>query len=327
MTLIAHVSDLHLTPVPFPFGEGLKPALGWINWRRKPGAHDNAIGEQTIAAVRACAPDHVALTGDLIELGLPSEYAAAGAALAALGEPERLSWAPGNHDVYTPQAEARLRAILADWLAPPHTSPQRGEVGAPAPGEGEGGRPIGEVPLSRPLANLPPPGGGAEVQVTRRARVRGDLRHHFPRLDLVGRAAVVTLCSGTPTWLFSAEGELGRDQLARLDLLLAGIDRISHLPVIAVHHPPHAPGLSRLKRLRDGEALLAMLARHRCPLVLHGHLHTACETPWSGDGHAITLLGAPSASSAGHHGDDPAGFSLVHVAPDLGWRLERRTVP
>lgn len=276
MTVIAHVSDLHLTPVPFPLGEGLKPALGWINWRRKPGAHDNATGERTIAAVRSCAPDHVALTGDLIELGLPSEYAAAGALLGRLGEPEQVSWAPGNHDVYTSQAEARLRAILGDWLSP-------------AAGD-------------------------------------GDIRHHFPRLELVGNAAVITLCSGTPTWLFSAEGELGADQLARLDALLTGLDRAIHLPVVAVHHPPYAPGLSRLKRLRDGEALLAMLDRHGCPLVLHGHLHVACETTWTGDGHTITLLGAPSASSAGHHGDDPAGFSLIHVAPDLSWRLERRPV-
>ncbi|MGU9982284.1 metallophosphoesterase family protein [Phreatobacter sp. HK31-P] len=277
MTLIAHVSDLHLSPVPFPLGEGLKPALGWINWRRKPGAHDVARGERTLAAIRACAPDHVALTGDLIELGLPVEYAAAGAALASLAEPERVSWAPGNHDVYTRQAEQRLQAILADWLTP-------------AAGE-------------------------------------GDLRCHFPRLDLVGKAAVVTLCSGTPTWLFSAEGELGADQLTRLDALLADLDRVHHLPVIAVHHPPHAPGVSQLKRLRDGEALMQILARHRCPLVLHGHLHAACETTWTGECHTVILLGAPSASSAGRHGDDPAGFSLIHVAPDLTWRLERRTVP
>ncbi|WP_181313914.1 metallophosphoesterase family protein [Phreatobacter cathodiphilus] len=277
MTVIAHVSDLHLTPVPFPIGEGLKPALGWINWARKPGAHDNAIGERTLAAIAAARPDHVALTGDLIELGLASEYAAAGAALAELGDPDRVSWAPGNHDVYTRRAEQRLQAVLGDWLSLP--------VGA------------------------------------------GDLRARFPSVALAGRAAVVTLCSGTPTWLFSAEGELGRDQLARLDALLDGLDRTAHLPVIAVHHPPHAPGLSRLKRLRDGEALMALLARHGCPLVLHGHLHRACDTVWTGGARTISLAGAPSASAAGRHGDDPAGFTLVHVDADLGFRLERRTLP
>ncbi|MDP2800675.1 MAG: metallophosphoesterase [Phreatobacter sp.] len=276
MTVIAHVSDLHLTPVPFPFGEGLKPALGWINWARKPGAHDGAIAARIIAALRAARPDHVALTGDLIELGLTTEYAAAGAALGEFGDPERVSWAPGNHDVYTRRAAQRLQAILGDWLGPP----------------------AGE----------------------------GDLRARFPRLTLAGRVAVVTLCSGTPTWLFSAEGELGAAQLGRLDTLLAGLDRRAQLPVLAIHHPPHAPGLSRLKRLREGEALMALLARHGCPLVLHGHLHRACDTVWTGATGTITLAGAPSASAAGRHGDDPAGFSLIHVASDLSWRLERRTL-
>ncbi len=161
VTTIAHVSDLHLAPVPFPFGEGLKPALGWINWRRKPGAHDPALGLRVAAAVRAASPDHVALTGDLIELGLASEYGAAADTLAAFGPPCRLSWAPGNHDVYTARAVPRLRDRLGGWLAP-EAAPQ----------------------------NV------------------ADIRGHFPRLVVMGRVALVTLCSGLPTWLFSPKGSL-----------------------------------------------------------------------------------------------------------------------
>ncbi len=155
----------------------------------------------------------------------------------------------------------------------------------------------------------------ASVAGSRRGRPAECRRYprHFPRLVVTGRVALVTLCSGLPTWLFSAEGELGAAQLSRLDAMLSAIDRTAHLPVIAVHHPPHAPGLSPLKRLRDGQALMTLLARHRCPLVLHGHLHRACEATATIDGFAITLAGAPSASSAGHHGDDPAGYSLVQV--------------
>lgn len=278
VTTIAHVSDLHLAPVPFPWGEGLKPALGWINWARKPGAHDPVTAARVAEAVRAASTEHVAITGDLIELGLASEYGAAAEALTAFGPPCRLSWAPGNHDVYTVRAVPRLRDGLGGWLGPtnePHDA---------------------------------------------------DVRCHFPRVIVAGRATVITLCSGLPTWLFSAEGELGAAQLARLDTKLAGLDRAAHLPVIAIHHPPHAPGLSPLKRLRDGEALMRLLARHRCPLVLHGHLHRACETTTVVDGFAITLAGAPSASSAGHHGDDPAGYSLIHVDEALGWRIERHTI-
>ncbi len=278
MTVIAHLSDLHLSPVPFPteWPWRLKPVLGWINWRRQPGAHDDKVWEKTAAAVLAAQPDHVVVTGDLIELGLSSEYDRARAALVRLGHPERVSWAPGNHDVYTTDTPSRIRAVFADWLVT---------------GRGE------------------------------------DIRGHFPRVDVLGRAVVLTLCSGTPTWTFSAEGELGREQLNILWAILAAVDRSAHLPIVAIHHPPVAPGLSRLKRLRDGEGLLDVLSHYRCPLVLHGHLHEACRRESVHDGHIITHIGAPSASATGRHGEEGPAFNLVTIAPDLTWQVETRAVP
>ncbi len=115
VTTIAHVSDLHLAPVPFPFGEGLKPALGWINWRRKPGAHDPALGLRVAAAVRAASPDHVALTGDLIELGLASEYGAAAEALAASARPAGSPGPPATMTSTRPRRAAAAR--WPRWLA------------------------------------------------------------------------------------------------------------------------------------------------------------------------------------------------------------------
>lgn len=281
MTVIAHLSDLHLGPVPFPaaWPWRLKPVLGWINWARQPGAHDVGLFERMASAVRAARPDHVVVSGDLIELGLVREWQAARAALGRLGTPAEVSWAPGNHDLYTTDVPARIRESLADWLAP--------------------------------------------------AASTGDIRDHFPRLDLAGHVALITLCSGTPTWLFSAEGELGTAQRGRLAAMLEGLDRGRVLPVIAVHHPPVAPGLSRLKRLRDAQALLDILARHRCPLVLHGHLHKACRQDWSRDGHRLAVIGVASASATGRHGDDPASFNLITVAPGDGgfdWQVETRPV-
>lgn len=149
MTVIAHLSDLHLSPVPFPaeWPWRLKPVLGWINWKRQPGAHDDAVWERTAAAVLAASPDLVAVTGDLIELGLSSEYARAARALARLGDPEAVSWAPGNHDAYTTDATARAGKHLVDWLKLPFTSPRRGGVGRRP---GEGGIPSGQhCPLTR----------------------------------------------------------------------------------------------------------------------------------------------------------------------------------
>ncbi len=330
MTVIAHISDLHLSPVPFPteWPWRLKPVLGWINWRRQVGAHDDAVWDRTAAAVLATKPDFIAVTGDLIELGLSSEYARGRAALRQLGGPAQVSWAPGNHDAYTTDTTNRIRNQLGDWLAPPSTSPRRGEVDARS-AAGEGARPFPEnaLPLSRPAADLPPPGGGDPAPRIEKANSSGaDLRAHFPRLDRVDCAIIITVCSGTPTWTFSAEGALGAPQLARFDTMLAGLDRTTCLPVVAVHHPPFAPGLSRLKRLRDGEALLNILARHRCPLVLHGHLHEACRREWRHSDHVVTLIGASSASATGRRGEEGPAFNLVTIAPDLSWSVETRPV-
>lgn len=263
MARIIHLSDLHLGPVPFPWREGLKPMLGWINWARKPGAHSSAALELSLAAVRAADSDHILLTGDIIELGQASEIGAALKTLASIAPPNRLSWCPGNHDVYTPAARRRLLAEATAWLgqgdAPPH-----------------------------------------------------DHRDLFPFATMVGGVAVIALCSGLPTWLFSAEGELGQEQLARLDRLLAGLDRQKAFPLIGLHHPPVNDGLNPLQRLRDREALLAILARHRCEVLAHGHVHAPRRIDLDNGGAPLAVIGAASASSSGKY-DLPAAFNLFEV--------------
>jgi len=267
MALIAHVSDFHLHPAPFPWQWPLrlKPALGWINAVRKPGAHDRASLDRTLDAIRRAAPDHVVVTGDLYETGLVREIAAAGEVLASLGDAAAVSWAPGNHDVYTTDVPARIAAGLAPWLAEP-------------------------------------------------GRAAKDLREAFPRTTMLAGVRIVALSSGTPTWTFSAEGELGKAQLARLDAILARRPPAS-LDIVAVHHPPLPDGLNPLQRLRDSHALLDILFAHGVPLLLHGHLHRRLVRNVSRGDHILTLLGAPSASSTGHH-DEPAGFNLIEVAAD-----------
>ena len=47
-------------------------------------------------------PDHIALTGDLVNVALPEEFRRAAAWLAAFDGPDRLTVIPGNHDVYVP---------------------------------------------------------------------------------------------------------------------------------------------------------------------------------------------------------------------------------
>lgn len=101
---LAHLSDVHLGPLP-PFALrhiNVKRALGWLNWQRKRRhVHRADALALVVADLQAAAPDHIAVTGDLVNIALPGEYEAAAAWLAGLGPPEQVSVVPGNHDIYT----------------------------------------------------------------------------------------------------------------------------------------------------------------------------------------------------------------------------------
>jgi 3',5'-cyclic AMP phosphodiesterase CpdA len=57
--------------------------------------------DRIVADLAAQAPDHIAVTGDLTNIGLPQEHINALAWLKGLGSPERVSVIPGNHDIYS----------------------------------------------------------------------------------------------------------------------------------------------------------------------------------------------------------------------------------
>ena len=120
MFVLAHISDPHLAPMPRPrFGDLLgKRITGYLNWtlRRAPHHLPGTI-DAIVNDVAAARPDHVAVTGDLINLGLPDEFAMARKFLARLGPPEKVSVIPGNHDFYVRGAEERYLDAWRDFLS------------------------------------------------------------------------------------------------------------------------------------------------------------------------------------------------------------------
>ncbi|ARE81614.1 metallophosphoesterase family protein [Roseovarius mucosus] len=113
---LAHLSDPHLPLTgPVPWHSVLnKRALSLLSWHRKRRHHHRPeILAMLIADMRDHAPDQIAVTGDLTNLGLESEYRAARRWLENLGRPERVMVIPGNH-------EALIRgawdAGAAQWL-------------------------------------------------------------------------------------------------------------------------------------------------------------------------------------------------------------------
>ena len=129
MFTLAQLSDPHLGPLPPVRWRDLasKRAFGYVNWQR---GRSSALGPESlqrlVADLHAHHPDHIAVTGDLVNLGLPAEIDAAHTWRAGGGEPSKVSVIPGNHDAYLPGA---LRPYTAAWA--PYMTGDDGHAGFP----------------------------------------------------------------------------------------------------------------------------------------------------------------------------------------------------
>lgn len=123
---LAHISDVHLAAMDRlrPADLLSKRALGYLSWRlRRRHKHRPDIVDALVRDLRAVAPDHVAVTGDLTTLGLPDEFAAGRRWLDALGSPATITVVPGNHDAYVREPWSRTMAAWAPYMASDGASP------------------------------------------------------------------------------------------------------------------------------------------------------------------------------------------------------------
>jgi len=149
MFVLAHLSDPHLGPLPAPHPFELlsKRGLGFINWLRKRRAiHRPNVLAALVADLKGRAPDHIAVTGDLVNLSLTNEFAPARAWLERLGNPDDVSLVPGNHDAYV---RAAVGLALRDW-----GDYMRGDTGENFPFVRRRG-PLALIGLSTSLPTLP----------------------------------------------------------------------------------------------------------------------------------------------------------------------------
>lgn len=101
--VLAQLSDPHLAPLPAPRARELfsKRITGYLNWRRSRAAfHQRPVLDALVADMRARSPAHIAVTGDLVNIALPDEFAAARRWLESLGNADDVTVIPGNHDAY-----------------------------------------------------------------------------------------------------------------------------------------------------------------------------------------------------------------------------------
>jgi 3',5'-cyclic AMP phosphodiesterase CpdA len=100
---LAHLSDIHLSPMPRAKRRHLltKRILGYVNWHRgRKFVHRRDILDLLTRDLIERNPDHVAVTGDLVNLGLPEEFLPAAEWLHHVGPPNQVTAIPGNHDAY-----------------------------------------------------------------------------------------------------------------------------------------------------------------------------------------------------------------------------------
>jgi 3',5'-cyclic AMP phosphodiesterase CpdA len=274
MFTLAHLSDPHL-PMPRARVTQLlnKRATGYYNWwRHRVHLHVPEALTGIVADIKAQRPDHIALTGDLVNVALPQEFRRAADWLAAFDTPDRLTVIPGNHDVYVsvPWAET-----LGRW-------------GAYMAGDGQ------------------PPATGFDV---------------FPTLRRRDGVALIGLSTGVPKPPFLATGDLGQDQIAHAERLLAETGREGLCRIVLIHHPP-LTDQSRWKHLTDASAFQSMIRRVGCEAILHGHNHRSEIARIAGPDGPIPVLGVSSASAARESRYGGARYHLIEIErEDGGWRL------
>ena len=117
---LAHLSDPHLPPLPKARLVELagKRAFGYLNWtRNRRKYYRREVLDALVGDMQAQAPDHIAVTGDLVNLALEAEFAPARQWLAGVGEPHGVSAIPGNHDTYVRRTRHRFVESFGDYLA------------------------------------------------------------------------------------------------------------------------------------------------------------------------------------------------------------------
>lgn len=273
MFSLAHLSDLHLGPLPAGAAAKhfkLKRAVGAVNWRiNRHRMHSPAAAQSIAADIVTSAPDHVALTGDIVNVAAHAEFEAAGRWMAAFGEPSWISFVPGNHDTYVRVGWRHGLSHLAAYM--------QGDM---------------RVALTQVSAQIGTP---------------------FPYVRLRRNVALIGVSTAVPQPLHRACGELGSTQLESLAFLLSDLRERGYARVVMIHHPPLPGLARPRKALTDAPRLKEVLETHGAELVLHGHNHEAMVNRLTSRFGTVHIIGVPSASLAQPGHDGAAAWNLYRI--------------
>lgn len=279
MITLGHLSDLHATDPSRANLSALagKRLSGWLSWRlRRRHLYKREIATAMFADLKREAPDHVAVTGDLINISLPQEFEAAAGMLRKLGSPDWVSLVPGNHDAYVAMPYEGAWELWSRYL---ESDPVENRNVSVKPG----------IIDNSNMFSFP--------GVLPSVRIRGDL-------------ALVGVCTAVPTKPFFAGGTVGASQLEQLETTLLDLRERNLCRVVLVHHPVVDAHVSKRRRLSDSAELRAVLERAGADLVIHGHNHRSEFKSLEGRDGAIPIVGVRSASYGGSNPNKTAQYHI-----------------
>ena len=129
--VLAHLSDPHISNMKAIRTRDLlcKRLYGYLRWKLHRGTeHHGSVLSALMDDLRHHRPDHVAVTGDLTHLSLPSEFQNVRKWLQSIGPPHQVTVIPGNHDAYVRTEWIQTHAHWTDYMlsdkapAPPGSS-------------------------------------------------------------------------------------------------------------------------------------------------------------------------------------------------------------
>jgi 3',5'-cyclic AMP phosphodiesterase CpdA len=120
---LAHISDLHIGPLPPPGLRALagKRITGYLSWRLKRSkVHKFEVLDVLARDLAAQQPDHIAVTGDLVNISLSDEFVQARDFLNRLGSGDHVTVVPGNHDAYVSVPWRDSTGLWSDYMTGSH---------------------------------------------------------------------------------------------------------------------------------------------------------------------------------------------------------------
>lgn len=273
MFTLAHLSDLHLGPLPSGAARrhfALKRSIGVFNWRlNRHKQHDPNAALAVASDILDMKPDHVAVTGDIVNVAARDEFPAAASWMKAFGSADWISFVPGNHDTYVRTDWQHGLSHLADYML-----------------------------------------GDMKVKFTQSTP---QITTPFPYVRLRRNIALIGLSTAVPQPLHRASGILGPTQLDALEILLKDLRERGFARVVMIHHPPLPGLASPRKALIDAGQLRTVLEAQGAELVLHGHNHEHMQNSLATRFGTVHILGVPSASMASSEHHPLAGWNLYRI--------------